>query len=201
MIELDRSDGEIRIRLPSDFYSLDEIGNCSGGLEPKVDLLLSQDSDHTTVRIRAMEGNVDDAARSLFAELNGFPSFTDVDTDQFRNAERPAVSCIILLTANDIFVKHGLIPSIIQNSAGWDIEILIVHNGLLADLGQFGNLEVVASEFGHVSKAYNAGAETANGEYLAIFHDDCIVADPHWIDKSFTRSLAGTGVGLGIGVC
>ncbi len=34
-----------------------------------------------------------------------------------------------------------------------------------------------------VAKGYNAGVRMAKGEYVAIFHDDCQINDPNWIEK------------------
>lgn len=100
----------------------------------------------------------------------------------------PLVSCIILLTFNDLFVRNFLIPSIIANT-NQPYEIIIVYNGVAADLALYEPFRVIISEPGWVARGYNAGVEAARGKYIAIFHDDCIVCDPGW-DRAMIRSLS-----------
>jgi hypothetical protein len=132
---------------------------------------------------------VDGTLRGLFSRIHGYPHFPPVDLHTFRNAAEPVLSCVILLTFNDLFVRTCLIPSLIQNSQGQKIEILVVYNGLGADRGAFGNLSLIESEFAWVARGYNAGVKQARGEYVALFHDDCVITDPHWIETC----LAGLG--------
>lgn len=96
------------------------------------------------------------------------------------------MSCIILLTLNDDFVKQWLIPSIINNSTNHTIEIIVVYNGY--DCAPINSLEVdvITSPLLWVSKGYNIGVERAKGEYVAIFHDDCVLDDSRWIEKATT---------------
>lgn len=124
----------------------------------------------------------------LFARVHGYPDYGGARGAPFRNAAEPLVSCVIVLTGNDRFVERHLVPSIVANSASHAIEIIIVYNGEGLDLSGFRNLPVVRSDFGWVSRAYNAGVGAAHGEYVALFHDDCIVDSPRWIETS-TRML------------
>jgi hypothetical protein len=116
----------------------------------------------------------------LFSTLNKIPVYTE---SEYIHCDAPLVSCIIVLTANDLFVYGHLIPSILRNSRQFDIEIIIVYNGKGADLSLFSDFKLIRSEYGWVSKAYNKGAEAAKGKYLAFFHDDCMLSDPEWIPK------------------
>jgi hypothetical protein len=100
---------------------------------------------------------------------------------EYRASPKPLVSCVILLTFNDNFVFNFLIPSIIANTTV-PYEIIIVCNGVNLDLQQFKDFTVVTSETGCVSKGYNAGVAKAEGKYVAIFHDDCIVRQYQWHD-------------------
>jgi GT2 family glycosyltransferase len=111
---------------------------------------------------------------------------SDNDINEFRQSDTPLISCIILLTLNDLFVKKQLIPSIISNSRNHDIEIIIVYNGFDCNLSEFGNIKVITSELLWVAKAYNNGVKNAKGKYIALFHDDCVLRDKRWIEKSIT---------------
>lgn len=130
---------------------------------------------------------VDGTLMGLFSQIHGYPQFPPVDFHTFRNAAEPVLSCVILLTFNDLFVRTCLIPSLLQNCQDQAIEILVVYNGLGADRGAFGNLSLIESEFGWVARGYNAGVQQARGEYVALFHDDCVITDPHWIETCLGR--------------
>jgi hypothetical protein len=52
-------------------------------------------------------------------------------------------------------------------------------------------VRALRSEWGVVSASYNAGAAAARGEYLAFFHDDCVLEDPRWIEKCLQRLERG----------
>jgi hypothetical protein len=134
-----------------------------------------------------LELSIDSAApwsvvRRLFARLNG-TSLEPNSAGHARAHVRPRVSCIIVLFANDIFVRNQLVPSILRCSSGHAIEIVIVYNGLGANLKLFKPFRVVPSSLGLVAAAYNRGVAAARGEYIALFHDDCMLSDTHWIDK------------------
>jgi len=120
----------------------------------------------------------------LFVRFHRYPDFSGIESGSFRNAAEPLLSCVVLLTGNDRFVERHLVPSILTNSAAYPIEIVIVYNGEGLDLGALRNLRIVRSDFGWVSRAYNAGVRAARGRYVALFHDDCIVASPRWIEAS-----------------
>jgi hypothetical protein len=136
----------------------------------------------------------DRTLRHFFARLNGLPTFTHVDLGSYAPAPRPLVSCIILLTANDRFAVLQQLPALVESSRGHPIEILLVLNGREVDREALRGFELVDSDFALVACGYNAGARRARGDYLAFFHDDCLLWDPHWIDKSLALLDAGHAV-------
>jgi hypothetical protein len=71
-------------------------------------------------------------------------------------------------------------------SGAHPIEIILVCNGSRACAPRPG-LQVLQSDWGVVSRAYNAGAAAARGTYLAFFHDDCMLQDAQWIEKCVQR--------------
>ena len=182
-LQFSKSENRASIRYPTYFYQADAVSECLENLHRVCRWDLTEQAGISELEVEAKAGELEKLIQDLFARLNAYPSFTDVNIDAFEPSQVPLLSCAILLTANDLFVANHLIPSIIQNSQGYDIEILIIYNGIGADLSRFKKFDVSHSEFGCVSKGYNQGAKRSRGKYLALFHDDCIVADPRWIDK------------------
>lgn len=64
-------------------------------------------------------------------------------------------------------------------------EIIVVDNGPNQNFSLDG-VKVVRSEPYHIPKGYNAGVAEATADYIALFHDDCLMNDPHWVEKSLT---------------
>jgi hypothetical protein len=187
LVDLDIRAGVASIGFPAGFYLGGSLTDCLKKAHRVLSWDLANQGARQTLRIRAKPDTIHDAVREVFAELHGYPCFFSKETDRFRSNNSPLMSCIILLTANDLFVANHLILSIIRNSKDHDIEILIVYNGLDADLNLFRRFDVSVSEFGCVSKGYNHGVSRARGKYVAIFHDDCMLADANWIEKSISR--------------
>lgn len=127
---------------------------------------------------------VREEASNLFARVNGYPTYEPGLLRGFRNAAAPLVSCIVLLPFNDLFARNVILPSIIANSGPHPIEIIIVFAGFGVDRAPFAHLRQLDSELTCISKGYNAGVRQARGEFVALFHDDCYVDDPAWIDKA-----------------
>jgi glycosyltransferase involved in cell wall biosynthesis len=119
---------------------------------------------------------------AFFAELNHFPApyppFTSND-----QAAHPEISCIVVVNENLPFVEAQLLPSLALHSKSHRIEVILVSNGSCGECTVAGAVKVRKSEWGSVAAAYNRGAAAAEGEYLAFFHDDCIIDDGQWIDK------------------
>ena len=129
------------------------------------------------------------ALKAFFAQLNdlrapptGMPK---------RAVQQPLVSCIVVVNENLPFVEQQFLPSLFSCSAAHPIEVLLVCNGNREAPREAPGVAVLRSEWGAVAKAYNAGAARARGEFLAIFHDDCILYDARWIDKCLQRLERG----------
>lgn len=125
------------------------------------------------------------AATDFFARVNGYPVFPDGLLRDFRNSDAPLVSCVLLLPFNELFARNVILPSIIANSAPHPIEIILVFAGFGVNRRPFAHLRHVESELTSIARGYNAGVRAARGEYIALFHDDCYVDDPRWLDKAF----------------
>lgn len=189
-----RRDGdEDRIVVPGDHQDAQRLAECLARLkseEGPFDYTLKDGGASVAVRLAAKVADRDGLWARLFARVHGYPDYGGVASAPFRNAADPVVSCVIVLTGNDRFVERHLVPSIVANSADYPIEIVVVYNGENLDLSRFRNLPVIRSDFGWVSRAYNVGVEAARGEYVALFHDDCLVGSPRWIGVGI-RMLEG----------
>jgi hypothetical protein len=183
VVDLDIRADVASIEFPAGLYPAGPLTGCLDRAQRVQSWDLIGHDARQTLRIQAKPDSIEDAVREVFTELHGYPCFFPGETDCFRSKHAPLMSCIILLTANDLFVANHLIPSILANSKGRDIEILIVYNGLGADLDLFRRFDVSVSEFGCVAKGYNQGVNRSRGKYVAIFHDDCMLADENWIQK------------------
>jgi glycosyltransferase involved in cell wall biosynthesis len=75
------------------------------------------------------------------------------------------------------------VPSLVRNSDMSTTEIIVVDNGPNQDFSLEG-VKVIRSEPYHIPKGYNAAVAEAKGDYIALFHDDCLMNDPLWIEKS-----------------
>jgi hypothetical protein len=191
VVDLDIRADVASIEFPAGFYQSGPLAECLNRAQRVQSWDLIGQGARQTLRIRTKRDSIEDAVREAFAELHGYPCFYPGQTDCSRSKHAPLMSCIILLTANDLFVANHLIPSILANSKGHDIEILIVYNGLSADLDLFRRFDVSVSEFGCVAKGYNQGVNRSRGKYVAIFHDDCMLADENWIQKCVSLLESG----------
>jgi Glycosyl transferase family 2 len=190
MIHLEKDHDGFRVRWAQGELDPAAVRRHLAAWTDRLTCFLTEGDDQTLELAVTTPGQeVDRTLLGLFSQIHGYPHFPPVDLHTYRNAAEPLLSCVILLTFNDRFVRTCLIPSLIQNSQDQAIEILVVYNGLGADRGAFGNLPIIESEFGWVARGYNAGVQQARGEYVALFHDDCVITDPHWIEKC----LAGLG--------
>lgn len=190
-LRLDTRKDRLVYRYPSTYYDPRKVQNCIKELPGPIECSLSEHSDDSsTLEISTTHFcQLEPLAAELFSRINGYPCFSTAECDGFSNSERPVVSCIILLTANERFVLRQLIPSIVHNTRDHAIEIIVVYNGIGANLDNFRGFRICTSDFAAVASGYNKGAQEGNGEYLALFHDDCIVHDPQWISKCI-QSLA-----------
>lgn len=143
----------------------------------------TEGADAWRVRAPAPSGACPWALKAFFAELGGFPAPYPEVSAPVPSPAAPLVSCIIVVNHNALFVREQLIPSLFANTRAQPFEVVLVHNGAADSesiLAAFGGVRCPS---GAVSVAYNAGAKLARGRYLAFFHDDCILDDPHWLEK------------------
>ena len=99
------------------------------------------------------------------------------------------ISCIIINTFNNEFLKKRTIPSIINTTKalkGWDVEIIVVDNNPKNKfkISETDNIKVIKSEPYHLPKAFNCGVKHSKYKYIAIFHDDCVMLDDNWVVKT-----------------
>ena len=127
--------------------------------------------------------------KAFFAQLNDLGAPALQGTGTLAPGE-PLVSCIVVVNENLPFVEEQLLPSLVHSSGRHPVEIILVCNGAQTCEPRPG-LQVLRSEWGVVSRAYNAGAAVARGTYLAFFHDDCVLQDPRWIEKCVQRLEQG----------
>ena len=101
-----------------------------------------------------------------------------------------SISCIIINTFNDFFVKNRTIPSILETTQhlnGWDVEIIVIDNSGTDDFEKDNihltnkNIRIVKSEPHHLPKAFNRGVQESKSKYIAIFHDDCEILETNWV--------------------
>ena len=188
-LDCQNEEGVLRLVFPDRYYSADslfmELGLLPEPCKHSIEIL---DGHLFRLEIRCFDHDVDleQALMNVFSRLNGYTMPYVGVSRMFYGESFPEISCIIILTANDLFVARHLIPSILWATRNRRFEIIIVYNGLDCNLSMFEPFSVVESEFGSVSKAYNRGAHHAKGEVLAFFHDDCIMLDEEWVDKSLS---------------
>ena len=71
-------------------------------------------------------------------------------------------------------------------SNNFNIEIIVVDNSPTQDF-EFEGVKVIKTEPYHIPKGYNTGVFPAEGKFVALFHDDCMVKDDYWIEKLTTH--------------
>ncbi len=183
-LSLARRDGQIEISYPIALHGLTRAQRVAAAHGIDV-----RDGGAATWQLRhAADGNTyPEALKAFFAELNDlrrpYPRF---ESSRLAAGD-PLVSCIVVVNENLPFFREQLLPSLAANSARTPIEVIAVCNGSGGGDEPLAGLRGLRSEWGTVSKAYNAGARIARGRYLAFFHDDCIVCDPLWIEKCLQR--------------
>lgn len=116
-----------------------------------------------------------------FAERHGYPLYPARPIEMEAD---PLVSCVILVMANDPFVHLHLVPSLLANAGGHPLEIVLVYAGPAPGGG-------LASAPAAVARGYNRGVAAARGEFVAIFHDDVLMADPAWVPRCLDALAAG----------
>jgi GT2 family glycosyltransferase len=190
----ERDARQLKVRYPAEFYppgSLEPgFRNLGPGLGAVVEAV-GEEVQQLTFTCARDGADLDRDLTRLFASFYQYPLFERRLRMDYTPPEHPLVSCIIVLTANDLFVAEHLIPSLLHSTAGTSAEIIVVCNGLNCDRSQFRNCRVLDSDFGQVARAYNQGAAAARGELLAFFHDDCLMNDPTWVSQSLLLLATG----------
>ncbi len=183
MFNVDLTADTFELRYPTGTWPAARLHAAADQLTPLARLEHSPVEGPTqTLRLRAPTLTLNGAVNQFFCYLNEYPYHDPDLTATFRDDPQPLVSCIVLLPFNDVFVHNVLLPSIIHNSQGHAIEIILVQAGVGVNAKRLGHLRRVDSEFGCIAKGYNAGVRAARGKYVALFHDDCLLDDPRWID-------------------
>lgn len=183
---LEKDDKYLSLRFPAHWYNNITLMNAFAALSGEITFDIRETEENTKtlyLKVNNMRRHVDDIMTRVFSKIANVPLFS-CDVSSCLCQERdPFLSVIIVLTANDLFVSRHLIPSIVDSTRTTPFEIIIVYNGKGANLELFGKCKVVTSEYGCVSKAYNAGAKEAKGNVLAFFHDDCLLNDRTWLQQ------------------
>ena len=111
------------------------------------------------VMLELFDENTSIFIRKIFCNYHNIDvNFLDMN-NQFNNSNNPLVSCIVLLNSNYDFVNELTIPSIIFNSEGKSIEIIVVHNGENSNYNFNRDIKVIESEKSNIPKAYNKGVK------------------------------------------
>ncbi len=193
-LQVNPSAEDFLVRYPKAIHSSAEAEKCLGSLEHGSLWKVVDHRDSWTLEPEVgpdqweARGLIPDRfSIDFFTRLNGYPSYTDVDLAAYEPAASPLLSCIIVLTFNDGFCLNHLIPSILANT-DVDVEIVLVNAGISADRASLARampkLKVVESQFLNPATAYNRGVKHARGEYIALFHDDCLLHDSSWFEKA-----------------
>lgn len=174
-----------RATFPSTVYPAEALRRAARELPTEIRSTIDVDSPVGSLELQGPRLSIRKAATDFFARVNGYPVYPEGLLREFRNSEAPLVSCVLLLPFNELFARNVILPSIIANSGPHAIEIIIVFAGFGIDRAPFAHLRHVESELTSIARGYNAGVRAARGEYIALFHDDCYVDDPQWLDKAF----------------
>lgn len=188
MIELRWSSSTLRLVVPDSLYDRVDVAHAwravaAGSSNRRQCCISDEVPEHLVVGLRGTEcENPLVLAARLFSQINGVPLTIKIPGPRPTRAAVPDLSCIIVLTANGRFVRHFLLPSIVQCTRNVATEIIIVCNGTIPPDECIEGVACMSSEYGCVANAYNRGVEAASGDYIALFHDDCLLADPAWAE-------------------
>jgi len=183
-ITFNETSGYMDFSLMDDWFKKNAIKKAKKYMDNLAIVTLHREKSNYIVRIKRKSENQD--LRSLAMLFCGHLTGLDIRRKKVPPVNKKVkLSCIILSAANTEFVKYRLIPSIIQftDYTKFPYEIIVVYNGknkTLPNLGE--NIKVIRSVLSWVSRGYNQGVKHASGEYIALFHDDCLIRDKAWLD-------------------
>ena len=183
------------VQVPEVLFDMDKLSPIADKYYYKYKVRLKLRRFKADIQLKIRGENAPFILKKIFSEYNNIDiNFLD-SKEEIKISDEPLVSCIILLNMNDIFVRDLTIPSIIFNSKGTPIEIIVVNNGTTdTKLGK--GIKVINSEKYNIPKAYNNAVKKAKGKYIAFFHDDCFLSDEEWVDKALD-SLNGDVIAVG----
>jgi hypothetical protein len=187
-LSLSHRDGVVEIAYPNRIH---DYARAAAFVQQGIIDVAPGAADDWRMRFAAVAGEFPDEVKMFFSRLNNNPPPFSAPDPPSLSISSPLVSCVIVLNENLPFVCEQLLPSLIENSRAHPIEIIIVCNGSVDYAQNLPNVVGLRAEWGAVSKSYNAGARVSRGEFLAFFHDDCVVCDPLWIEKCLQRLKAG----------
>jgi glycosyltransferase involved in cell wall biosynthesis len=136
--------------------------------------------------------DLEEVVTDIFSQVNNYPNFYQnkmLAAPKNLDNKRPNLSCIIVLTQNEKYLLNQAIPALFKNTQKCPFEVIIVNNDQYSKKKLFEHLPVLyidAPDAFGVSRAYNLGIKQAQGDYLAIFHDDACVLDEYWAEKCIT---------------
>jgi glycosyltransferase involved in cell wall biosynthesis len=183
------AEDRVRVSFPAAAVTAEKVHTAAAQVPSQIAFTCEAGDVSTTVEFRGPGAPW--ATSNFFAAINDYPIYPEGLVEAFRNSDVPLLSCIVLLPFNDLFARHVLLPSIIRNSGGHAIEILIVLAGFGVDRNALQHFRLFDSELVSIAQGYNLGVQKARGEYVALFHDDCFLDDPLWIDKALTALADG----------
>jgi hypothetical protein len=192
MVDLQGTDEHLRLIFPRNLWFSEEIVTFPSEIDFKHGQvrIINDQRAHVALEVDSPDGGAERALRHFFAHVHGYPTFPKLDYLPVEPKPDPLISCIIVLTENDCFVRNVLLPSLICNS-NEQIEIIVVSNGTGSDVSLPSNVQLISSDYRWVARAYNRGVEASSGRYVALFHDDCLIDDSHWIKKCVTQLQDG----------
>jgi Glycosyl transferase family 2 len=178
-----------RVNFPTTTWPPESVAGTLAKLHSGVQVKLEAgDSGLSSIELRGAKPY---EINNVFAHLNGYPEHPPGVLERFRNSESPLVSCILLLPFNELFARNAILPAIIRHSHPHPIEIIVVLAGFGVNRRPITHLKLLDSELTSIAKGYNLGVRKARGEYIALFHDDCFIEDPQWIDQALQRLADG----------
>ncbi|MFW0758859.1 glycosyltransferase [Pseudomonas sp. H11T01] len=120
-------------------------------------------------------------------------SFTLLNRVDYRHADRPLVS-IIIVCKDQLAVLQRCVESLLEKTAYSEYELLLIDNGSetsqaldwLAGMAQLGSDRLRVLEYpqqGNVAAIRNFAAQQAHGEYLLMLDPYVVVTRADWLDE------------------
>ncbi|GBR73268.1 putative glycosyl tranferase A family protein [Candidatus Termititenax aidoneus] len=197
-IKLDKNQSFLELEFPESMFCEEIVLQAKKLIEKKyagaiISYEVDQNNyDRAAIKITKSDNKLDikAVAIDLFSTINNYPNYypyKDKSAPANVDAKQPLLTCIIVVAFNELFVLNQTIPSILANTKDIPFEIIIVGNDSVSKADLFKHLPVkyidASSAPFHVSRAYNLGIKSAQGQYIAILHDDAVIDDVLWAEK------------------